>query len=773
MALREIGARLTLDGEAEWKSQLNAATREMKNLESELKAGQAAFNGQANSIEALTAKQKSLQQMQTQQTEKVNKLRQAVADATEVWGENSAKTDAVRRQYNYAQVALSKLDQELAENERYMDEARKSADQCATSIDGYGKKVKQSTSDTKAAGTSTGTLGSALSKLGVTSLASGLSITALGAAFKKAWDFVSGLVEETKELREGLAKLDVAARQAGTSFDSDLNDSLRELYSISGDMDSSMEALSNLLASGFTGGENMTAVIRNLSGAVIEFPDTLKIESLADSLQETLATGEATGQFAELLGRVGVNVDSFAAALSLCNTEAEAQDLVLRTLAGAGLSDVADAYRDTNESLVAYNEAQYDLDTAKAGFASIWSNDAAAWKEFKAGVYEEMTDFALHGFGWETILQNLAYEAGTTFYDLRDYLRSSGQSWVDWQKAVEQSGLTAAEHWQKLKPTAAETEENTRQTTALAATLRNETVPSVEDALAALDKLQAEYDAIRSSVDSAVSGFSNMSAATEQYATTADDMIAALQSQREYLASYRANLQTAADMGLSDALIEQLSDGSTQAAAYLQAIVDGGTESITKLNEEFAMVQSGKDAFVEQVASMLPEFQTQLDGITTALNDAVEDWNQYDEATTSGENTIAGLTTALSGKISTVMELGRQVGNAFMAGYNGALDINSPSRRMAEAMDYTVAGAVQEGQRKAGEMIVTGERLGHAVLAGYEQAAAGSAQLGAAGRGSAAGGGATVTNNFYPQQMDSAMVDYLLRRVDEYLGARS
>ena len=119
------------------------------------------------------------------------------------------------------------------------------------------------------------------------------------------------------------------------------------------------------------------------------------------------------------------------------------------------------------------------------------------------------------------------------------------------------------------------------------------------------------------------------------------------------------------------------------------------------------------------------------------------------------------------------MELGRQVGNAFMAGYNGALDINSPSRRMAEAMDYTVAGAVQEGQRKAGEMIATGARLGRAVLAGYEQAAAGSAQFGAAGGNAAPRGGANVTNNFYPQQMDSAMVDYLMRRMDEYLGARS
>ena len=769
MALREIGARLTLDGEAEWKSQLNAATREMKNLESELKAGQAAFNGQANSIEALTAKQKSLQQMQAQQAEKVNKLRQAVADATEVWGENSAKTDAVRRQYNYAQVALSKLDQELAENEQYMDEARKSTDQCATSIDGYGKKVKQSTSDTKSASTSTGTLDAALSKLGVTSLASGLSITALGAAFKKAWDFVSGLVEETKELREGLAKLDVAARQAGTSFDSDLNDSLRELYSISGDMDSSMEALSNLLASGFTGGENMTAVIRNLSGAVIEFPDTLKIESLADSLQETLATGEATGQFAELLGRVGVNVDSFAAALSLCNTEAEAQDLVLRTLASAGLSDVADAYSNANDAIVSYNEAQYNLQMAQSDFAEAFVPVVSAWTDFKTKFLNEATaELAAIRWGTSTsYIIKYADEAGMSVLDFIHLLDDNDMTTSHFFMGANDAGMTMAEFAQTLQSAGDSAETAADKTVVYASTVKD-AVPSVEDALAALDKLQAEYDAIRSSVDSAVSGFSDMSAATEQYATTADDMIAALQSQREYLASYRANLQAAADMGLSDALIEQLSDGSAQSAAYLQAIVDGGTESIAKLNEEFAMVQSGKDAFVEQVASMLPEFQAQLDGITTALNNAVEDWNQYDEAATAGENTIAGLTTALSGKISTVMELGRQVGNAFMAGYNsvvsgasgGGVNLtyagSSVNGSHADGLDYVpYDGYIAELHR--GEMILTRQQ----------------AENVRSGRGSAAGGGVNVTNNFYPQQMDSAMVDYLLRRVDEYLGARS
>ena len=47
MALREIGAKLTLDGEAEWNREMKAADRELANLKSELAATSAEFTGQA------------------------------------------------------------------------------------------------------------------------------------------------------------------------------------------------------------------------------------------------------------------------------------------------------------------------------------------------------------------------------------------------------------------------------------------------------------------------------------------------------------------------------------------------------------------------------------------------------------------------------------------------------------------------------------------------------------------------------------------------------
>ena len=64
---------------------------------------------------------------------------------------------------------------------------------------------------------------------------------------------------------------------------------LVNLTALTGESDSSIEALSNLMSAGFSDTQIKSAV-ESLSGAVIKFPDTLKIESLADSLQETVAT---------------------------------------------------------------------------------------------------------------------------------------------------------------------------------------------------------------------------------------------------------------------------------------------------------------------------------------------------------------------------------------------------------------------------------------------------------------------------------------------------
>ena len=129
-----------------------------------------------------------------------------------------------------------------------------------------------------------------------------------------------------------------------------------------------------------------------MSGAVIKFPDTLKIESLADGLQETLATGEATGQFGELLDRLGIGADNFTEKLKKCKTEAEKQQLVLDTLANAGLADVNKAYRENNKSLIENSDAQYELNEAVSDLGKTMEPVVAKVTQFVADLLKWFND---------------------------------------------------------------------------------------------------------------------------------------------------------------------------------------------------------------------------------------------------------------------------------------------------------------------------------------------------------------------------------------------
>lgn len=142
MATRIISTRIAVDGEKEYKQQMSSVNSELKTLKTELSLTEAEFRGQANSVEALTAKDKILRQEVEQQQEKVRALEQAVADATEAYGENDKRADQWKQSLNRAKTELINLNDQLDENSRYLDEAQSSADGAASSIDEYGNAVK-------------------------------------------------------------------------------------------------------------------------------------------------------------------------------------------------------------------------------------------------------------------------------------------------------------------------------------------------------------------------------------------------------------------------------------------------------------------------------------------------------------------------------------------------------------------------------------------------------------------------------------------------------
>lgn len=193
MAVRTITTRLALDGETQFKQAMTSINGALRNLKSELMLSEAQFRGQANTIEALTAKDKLLQQTIEQQREKVRALAQALTDANAVYGENSAVSDRYRQQLNRAQTELINLNGALSENARYLQEAKDSATGTAKSIDEFGFSTKN-------AGSSVGALSAALQAAGV------------AATLKEIADAIHACVDASMEFETAMANFNKVAK---------------------------------------------------------------------------------------------------------------------------------------------------------------------------------------------------------------------------------------------------------------------------------------------------------------------------------------------------------------------------------------------------------------------------------------------------------------------------------------------------------------------------------------------------------------------------------
>lgn len=355
-----FGGVVKLEGESEYRKALSQIKSELKLVSSEMAKVSAEFDKNDTSIEGLTAKNNVLNKQIDEQKNKVNVLTDALAQSQNQFGENSDVTKKWQTELNSAEAELIKLTKEVQSNEEKMRNSQ-------TSIDGASSSVREFANDADSTSKSVFSLGDMI-KANLISEAIIGGVKSLGSALKNSIGSVTGLISEMQEYNSDLSKLEQNAISSGNSVEG-MKDNMYDLVAMTGETDSSIEALSNLMEAGFEG-EGMQSAIDGLSGAIVKFPDTLKIESLSDSLQETLATGAATGQFGELIERMGGNLDEFNTGLANCTSEAERQQYALNWLSQSGLAELNEEYHKNNQATIDLSVADQKLTDSKGKLAT-------------------------------------------------------------------------------------------------------------------------------------------------------------------------------------------------------------------------------------------------------------------------------------------------------------------------------------------------------------------------------------------------------------------
>ena len=206
------------------------------------------------------------------------------------------------------------------------------------------------------------------------------SLTALGDFAKKgvkvAGAAVAGMTAAfialdgaTEEYRVAQGKLNAGFQAAG--FSSDVaRKSYRNFYAILGDTDTATEA-SQLLANMAKNEEEVTKWTRIAAGVHGTFGDSLPIEGLVESANETARTGQVTGVFADALNWVGIMEDDFNAKLEKTTDVSKRNQLIMDTLSKT-YDKAADSFYANNQQVInaRRNHATLDEMLAKVGDTS-------------------------------------------------------------------------------------------------------------------------------------------------------------------------------------------------------------------------------------------------------------------------------------------------------------------------------------------------------------------------------------------------------------------
>lgn len=196
MSVRTIATDIKLTGEKEFNDGMKAMNSNLKVLRSDMAAVSAEYADNADSVKALTAKNKLLQESVDQQKAKVDALRQMYEKVKDTYGENSAQADKWKQQLNQATVALHKDTEALEKNAealrgKYLAGLEKVSSGAKTAFKGLGNA---------AAGTAKG--------VGVITASAAAGVAALGAVGVAGLGMMVGYAKEAAEAAK-------AAKEAG------------------------------------------------------------------------------------------------------------------------------------------------------------------------------------------------------------------------------------------------------------------------------------------------------------------------------------------------------------------------------------------------------------------------------------------------------------------------------------------------------------------------------------------------------------------------------
>ena len=370
----DIGPKIGIDGEAEFRKELQNINQQLRTLGSEMKAVTSSFEDGDRSEEAMAAQTDVLNRQIDAQRQKLSMLERGLDAAADKYGEADTKTLRWAQAVNDARSDLNRLESQLKSTTGEVDDLGDAMDDAGQSSGGLKGLLGQLTGS--------GGLGGLLGK--------GLAVGAVVSGVQSLVGAMFDLVDSTQEYRSIMASLEVSSQAAGYSAE-ETAATYERLQSVLGDTQTAATATANLQAIGLSQ-EQLTEVTDAAIGAWARYGDSIPIDGLAESINETIQAGQVTGTFADVLNWAGTSEDEFNAKLEAASSSSERANIVLQELADQGLAQTGQAWIENNRDITETNAATEKWNSTMARLGGMLAPVAAAIKSLGADAVNFLLD---------------------------------------------------------------------------------------------------------------------------------------------------------------------------------------------------------------------------------------------------------------------------------------------------------------------------------------------------------------------------------------------
>lgn len=295
-----INTKFTLSGEKEYKQAISEIGSGMKVLDSEMRKVSSAYAQNADSVEALNAKNDVLERKISTQAEKIEYLKAALQQSAEKYGEADKRTMQWQTSLNNAEAELNNLNNQFDENKQKIADSGKEMGNLGDVVNGLTSKLGIQLPDGMKSSMN------AMGSLDAQSLALAGGFAAVAAAIVKVEKAMISMTKESAAFADNIITLSMQTGQSTQQLQEFAYAS--ELIDVSVDtLQGSLTKLTNNMQDAMNGTGNAKASFDKLGVSVINAVDG-SMRSANDVFYETI---DALGQVKNETERDAMSMDIF------------------------------------------------------------------------------------------------------------------------------------------------------------------------------------------------------------------------------------------------------------------------------------------------------------------------------------------------------------------------------------------------------------------------------------------------------------------------------